>query len=159
MGYECAPVEALKITLEGLVMVRRLKDAVIKALPSKLRSITYVNVSPEDRVEIDKTKRELERNEKESKASGLKQGRKEDLVAEHKLLINQFYKQSGECKIAGVVQELKKLIQAQSDANKEKIDAADREYQRQQQQMKSSSTTTSSYADANTDANQCTCRC
>jgi hypothetical protein len=101
----------LKLLLEGMVMIRRLKADVINNLPNKLRELRYVSVDPayeREMKELEKRDDSLSRsiNNPSVDINTIQQMR-----IEQRTLLNARYQITGMSKIASIKHELIRLIE------------------------------------------------
>lgn len=111
----------LKMILENLVMIRRLKSDVITNLPTKCREIVYIEPDENYRSEILKIQKrsnyldmKLKESRKETNGYGINHTK---LTHEKEQLLLQYYQITGMSKIKAIKEEIDKII-ATSNFNK-----------------------------------------
>ena len=124
----------LRVLLEGLVMIRRLKENVLQELPEKQR--IKIDVEPdEDKVpQLKAIRKRMDEVQAQLKNEYLEDGIKKQKKTEQQVLINQYCQVTGTAKINSIRKELLQLIE---NAGIERFlaESADDDRRLQQQDM------------------------
>ncbi len=99
----------LKMVLEGLVMVRRLKEDVIHDMPEKHRELRQVEPDPEYVPEIARMKKRQDTIDNELK-KGVTEETRLKLVNEQRQLLQSLYHVTGMSKLRAIREELFRLV-------------------------------------------------
>ncbi len=114
----------LKMLLEGMVMIRRLKADVLDNLPSKLRELKYVEVNSQYEPELRELDKQSAILEKEIKNPHLDIGAIQKRVMEQRMVLNRKYEVTGMAKIAAIQKELIELLRENQDDNNNEIQSS-----------------------------------
>lgn len=96
----------LKTLLEGMVMIRRLKDDVVKSLPVKQRELRYVDPDPTYAKQISQIQKRQTLLDAKLKDFTLDDGERSKISFEQKQLLLRFYQITGVSKLKAIKQEL-----------------------------------------------------
>ena len=101
----------LKKILEGMVMIRRLKQDVL-TLPPKIRDVRYCNVDDANILrEMSDIKAKLSSITQQMNASSVPDQKRSELQIQRQVIQTQYYCLTGRAKIPSVLLELQKIIQ------------------------------------------------
>ena len=106
----------LKLILEGVVMIRRLKDVVLKdQLPSKQRDLRYCDIDQAFDYEIKDLQKRTKDIDKIINDPSNDHDRRQAAMNDKQILMNQYYGLTGRAKLKGIIKELEILINERRD--------------------------------------------
>ena len=100
----------LKLLLEGVVMIRRLKADVVRNLPVKSRIVRYVTPDPTQLEELKLKQKESRILETALRDPSISTAVSKQLKTQQQVLLNMQYMITGLSKIQGVLEEVRRLV-------------------------------------------------
>ena len=101
----------LRVLLEGLVMIRRMKKDVMSELPDKVREAIFVDPDPDKLQQLKAIRKRLDELQNDLKNDRLEDSIKQQKRNEQQTLMNHFCQVTGIAKIQGIKKELLQLVE------------------------------------------------